>query len=186
MRRLWRAAHRVAGGGEVFDRRDHTCRYIEAHGIAGAAFGAGIIRHQDSDFTFAAPQSAQANERGDAIRHHGHAIGLRPACQRGECQTRLRRQRILECDGSGKDTAVELGKDYMHGEIGGAESARAGAPGGPLGGGADDLQHRHPCFVEHGLFVGAGAGGEGGGGDNQRRIELCEGSAQERRGIVVL
>ena len=65
----------------------------------------------------------------------------------------MRRQRIFERDGAGEHAAVELGQDDMHREVGGAEAARAVAPGGALGGGGDDLQHRHAGAVERRRLV---------------------------------
>ena len=123
-RRLRRAVHGVTGGGKIVEQREHACRHIEPDRIAGAARRAGIIRHQHGDAPFAARQGAQPHQRGDAVRDHGDAIRLGPARQRGEGETLLRRQRILEGDGAGEDAAVELGQHDMHREIGGAEPAR--------------------------------------------------------------
>ena len=76
-----------------------------------------------------ARQCLQANERGDAVRDHRDAIRLGPARERREGKPVLRRQRILERDGAGEHAAVELGQHDVHGKIGGAEPARAVAPG---------------------------------------------------------
>ncbi len=58
------------------------------------------------------------------VGDHGDAVGLGPARQRGEGERVLRRQRVLEGHGAGENAAVELGQHHMHGEIGGAETAR--------------------------------------------------------------
>ena len=121
---------------------------------------------------------AQARERGDAIRDQGDAVRLRPVRERREGEPVLRRQRILERDRAGEHAAVELGQHHVHGEIGGAEPARAVAPGRALGGGDHDLQHRHVRPVERRRLARLAAGGEGRGGDDDGGRE----PRQRRRG----
>ena len=85
----------------------------------------------------------QPRERGDAIRDESDPVRLRPVGERGEGKPVLRRQRVLERDRAREHAAIELRQHHMHGEIGGAQPARAVAPGRALGGRDHDLQHRH-------------------------------------------
>ena len=124
--------------------------------------------------------------RGDPIRDHGDAVRLGPAGESAEGKPGLGWQRILECDDAGQHAAVELGQHHMHGKIGGAEAARAVAPGGALGDGADDLEHRDARRVERRRLIGAAAGGKGRHGDDQRGLEPLERLAQKRARLAIL
>ena len=170
-RRFWCAAHRVAGGGEIVEGAITLAGTSRPTAYPVRPGRAGIIRHQHRDAPLAARQRAQAHQRGDAVGDHRDAIRLGPARQRGEGKTVLRRQRILEGDGAGEHAAVEFGQHDVHREIGGAEPARAVAPGGAPGGGADHLQHRHARRIERRRLVGIAAGGERRRGDDHRGIE---------------
>ena len=139
----------IAGGGEIIEQREHACRHIESDRIAGAARRAGIIRHQHGDPPLSCA-AAPADGRSAAMRSATIATrsGFGPACQRREGKSLVRRQRVLERDRAGKDAAIKLGQHDMHREIGGAEPARAVAPGGAPRRRADDLQHRNAGSVE--------------------------------------
>ena len=184
-RRFWRAAHGVAGGRKIVEQRDDARRHIEADRVTGAARRAGIVRHQDGDPAFARRQCLQKNMRGDPIRDHGDAIRLGPAGESAEGEPGLGWQRILERDGAGQHAAVELGQHHMHGKIGGAEAARAVAPCGALGDGADDLEYRDARRVERRRLVAA-AGGKGRHGDDQRRLQPLKRLAQKRARLAIL
>ena len=125
--------------------------------------------------------------RGDPVGDHGDAVRLGPAGESAEGEPGLRWQRILECDGAGEHAAVELGQHHMHGQIGGAQPARAVAPRRAFGDGADDLEHRDAGRVERRRLIGAAAaGGKGRHGDDQRRLEPLERLAQKRAGLAIL
>ena len=96
----------------------------------------------------------------------------------GEGQLGQRLRRRLEGDDAGKHAAVELRQHDMHRQVGGAKPTRAVGPGGAPGGGDDSLQHRHAGLVERRRLIGARGGGEGRGGDDQRRLK----PAHARRG----
>ena len=132
-----------------------------------------------------ARQLAQPHKRCNAIGDHGDAIRLGPARQRGERETFLRRQRILEGDGAGEQAAVKLGQHDMHREIGGAEPARTILPGGAFGGGADHLQDWNAGGVERRRLIGAAAGRKGRHGDDQCRIEPRHASRKKRVGFAI-
>ena len=74
----------------------------------------------------------------------------------------------------------------MHGKIGGAEPARAVAPRGALGDGADDLEHRNARRIERRRLVGAAAGGKGRHGDDERGFEPLERPVQKRARLTIL
>ncbi len=81
----------------------------------------------------------------------------------------------LEGDRAGEDAAVEFGHHDMHGEVGGGQAALALLPGFAARGGDDDLEDRHAGAVEQGFGAGFGAGGEGGRGDDERRVSVRRG-----------
>ena len=184
-RRLRRAAHRITRRGEIAERRDHARRHVETDGIAGAAFGARIIRHQYRNAPFAPRQRAQPNQRGDAIGDHGDAIRFGPARQRGEGEAFLRRQRILERDGAGKDAAVKLRQHDMHRQIGGTEAARTVHHAARLVVALTTCRTRNAGGIERRRSIGAAAGREGRHGDDQGRIEPRERFAQEGVGRAI-
>ena len=171
---------------EIIEQGEHARRHVEAHRIAGAPRRAGIIRHQDRDPPRAAREAAQANKSGDAVRHHGDAVGFGAACERGEGERGVRAKRILKRDRAGEHAAVKLGQHDMHGKIGGPEPARAVAPGGAFRGCTNHLKNRDLRAVERGGLPGIAAGRERGHGHDERRIELRQSLAQKagRRAVL--
>ena len=184
--RLRCGLHRIAGGSEIVEQRDHARRHIETDGIAGAARRARIVRHQDGDLAFAARQRAQSRQRGNAVRGHGDTVGLGAAMERGEGKAVLRRQRVLERDHAGEHAAVELRQHHVHGEIGGAEATRAVAPRRAPCGGADDLKHRHAGCVERRRLIQVAAGGKRRRGDDDGGIKPSQGVVQKCRRLWIL
>ena len=73
------SVNRIAGVREVVQQGEHARRHVEPDRIAGAAGGAGIVRHQDRDAALARAASAcRRDHRGDALRHLLDAVRLRP------------------------------------------------------------------------------------------------------------
>ena len=85
-RRLRNPINRIAGVLQVVQHGDDARRHVEADGIAGAAGGARIVRHQDGDAAFFARRLLQADHRGDARRHLLDAVRLRPVEEAAEGQ----------------------------------------------------------------------------------------------------
>ena len=96
----------------------------------------------------------QARERSHAFGDHGDAVRLRPIDHGREGQLALRRQALLESDSAREHAAIELGQHDVHGEIGGAEPARAVAPSRALGVCHHQLEHRHIRSIERGQLSG--------------------------------
>ncbi len=185
-----RRGRRLAGGiarrSEVGEQGEHARRHIEPDGVALAAGRARIVRHQDRDAPPAAWQRRETCELRDAIRRHGDPVRLRAVHERGEGELGLRRQRILEGDRPCQHAAIELRQYHMHGEVGGAEAARAVAPGCALGSRDHDLQHRHVGAVERGRFAWLAGGGECGRCDDDCGRQPRERAAHEFRRRLLL
>ena len=73
----------------------------------------------------------------------------------------------------------------MHGEIGGPEPARAVAPRGAPGRGADDLQHRNVAGIERRRVALAATSREGRHGDDEGWPQPRQGVAQEAGCIAI-
>ena len=122
--------------------------------------------------TSAATRSATAAMRSGSGRL-AKAVKARPS----QC-----RQRVLERDGAGEHAAVEFRQHHVHGEVGGAEAARAVAPCRALGGREHRLEHRHVRAVERRRLARLAAGGEGRRGDDRGGREPRQRVAHEGRG----
>ena len=68
----------------------------------------------------------------------------------GKLQVGVAGTRGFETGDAGKDAAVNLGQDDVHGEVSGREAAGRGAPIAAAGGGQGDLEHRAAGDVERG------------------------------------
>ena len=142
---------------------------VEADGIAGAAGGAGIVRHQDGDAALFARRLLQADHRGDPRRHLFDPIRLGPGVEAAEGQRGVGLAFGLETDGAGKDAAVELGQHDMHGEVGRRQAALAVLPGVAARRRHEGLEDGNADAVEQRLVAGLGAAGKGRRGDDRRR-----------------
>ncbi len=147
-RRFWRVAEAIASGSEIIDQREHARRHVKSDRISSAARCAAIIRHQYRDPPIGSRQCLQSDQCGYSIRNHRDPVGFGSACECGEAKSLVLGQQILECDGPGEHAAIKLGQHDVHCQIGGAETARAVAPGGSLRRSAYDLEHRDARSIE--------------------------------------
>ena len=176
----------IAGCREISHERQHACRHVEADRIAGAPGSARIVRHQEREAPRATRRPLQSDQRGGALRHHLDTVRFGLVDHGGEGERGVGWQRMLVRDGAGEDAAVELRQHDVHGEICGAETARACLPGGAPGGGDDGLQHRHTGTVERRRLAWLSAGRKCGRADNDGRIEPRQRVGDERGGVRIL
>jgi hypothetical protein len=184
-RTFWHIGCGVARLREICGERNHARWHIESDGIRGAAGLTRIVGHQNGDAPLAPRRSLQPHKRGDAIGDHRDAVRLRPIGERGKREAALRRQRLLKCDGAREHAPVQLGQNDMHRKIGRAKSARAVAPGRPLGVRDYRLQHRNVGSVERGRSLRPGAGGERRRRHDHRWVEARERVTHEIGAVLV-